>query len=236
MSTEKKTMELTEEKFQEIYKSEKFRNEVASAHWQCDKGGRKLHKITCSYPITYKVTEGQVKEAQEELKRAIKKAAKENTYKLLFIGMGSEYSPRYEDDVCNFRIRTEFLNPEGKRFFIEFGTGRNEGDLRIDHAIDRDLEIKMNEKASEYIKLANEARKNMNFQKETFYRNEVNKWMEQPYNNYKGLEHSAQYLGKYTKENLLKIVNENFGCNFKELVIDNYNLSCDGVICESPKQ
>ena len=57
---------------------------------------------------------------------------------------------------------------------------------------------------------------------------------EQKYN-YHDLERNSPGL-KYTYANVLKLVNEEFDCNFETMVVDNYNLSCDdGVICRSPK-
>ncbi len=38
---------------------------------------------------------------------------------------------------------------------------------------------------------------------------------------------------KYTYENILKLVNETFGCSFKKCLIDNYNVSPDDVMCIS---
>lgn len=134
----KQLIELTPEKFAEIYTSEKFRNEVAFAHG-CKYEGRPEYKKTCSYPVEYIVTEAQIAEATKERERAKIQTVKDNEGKLMFVGMGMEYAPRYKDDVCNHRIRTEFVNAEGHRFFIELGTGQGE-QMRIDHSIDRDLE------------------------------------------------------------------------------------------------
>ncbi len=56
--------------------------------------------------------------------------------------------------------------------------------------------------------------------------------------NYAGLEKAAKTehsICRYTPENILALVNKTFDCNFAEIFIDNYDLSCDGVMCESPK-
>lgn len=197
---------MTDEEFQNIYSSEKFRNEVAFAHKCCDSNGNLKYYGTCTHPNKNRrqVTPEQIKTAQELREKRKTEVLKENKNKLLFVGMGMNYEPRYKDDVCNHRIRTEFLNANGRKFFIEFGTGRGE-DLRVDHSIDRDLEDK------------NRMAKN------------------QPYNNFGNLERRGNYP-KYTKENILQMVNDVFSCNFKEVVIDYYNISCEGVICESPKK
>jgi hypothetical protein len=57
--------------------------------------------------------------------------------------------------------------------------------------------------------------------------------------NYAGLERAAKTehsICRYTPDNILNLVNKTFGCNFTEIFIDNYDLSCDGVMCESPKK
>jgi len=53
------------------------------------------------------------------------------------------------------------------------------------------------------------------------------------YNNYMDLEKNG--LGRYTPKYILDLVNSTFDCKFTEIFIDNYDLSCDGVMCESPK-
>ena len=137
----KQLINLTAEKFAEIYTDESFRNTVAFAHQSCKANGEFIHFKTCSYTIEYIVTESQIKEAEKERQRAKGQTVKDNAGKLMFVGMGCTYAPRYEDDVCNHRIRTEFTNKKGHRYFVEFGTG-TATQIRVDHSIDRDLEDK----------------------------------------------------------------------------------------------
>jgi hypothetical protein len=198
------TIELTAEKFAEIYSNEELRNQVAFAHEQCDKSGNFLRRITCSYPLTYIVNDEQIAAANAERLRAKKQVIQDNLGKLMFVGMGNTYEEKYPDDVCNYRVRTEFINPDGNKFFIEF-TGIN-GKMHIDHAIDRTKETKLNgdfKRQSEYY-------------------------------NYKGLERNNNELA-YTKSNILEVVNKYFECNFKEIVIDNYNVSTEDFISISPQ-
>lgn len=131
------TYTLTDEKFQDIYTDEKFRNQVAFAH-RCYTADQQFkHLKTCSYPVDYIVTEEQKNIAETERQRA-KNEAKENLgNKLVFVGMGSEYASRYEGDICNYRVRTYFLNKFGIKCFIEVGTGRNPEEMRVDHAMFR---------------------------------------------------------------------------------------------------
>jgi len=204
--TQRALLTLTDEKLQEIYTNKKFRNEVAHAHGYTRASGESGLK-TCSYPVEYTVTTEQQQKAQDELNREkavlLKDIAEKN--KLVFVGMGMTYEPRYEDDVCNHRIRTYFTNAAGNKFFIEFGTGRGDS-TRIDHAIDITKQ-----------------------EKEERGERTDGKWI----NNYNSLERRDS-LPKYTFSNLLNLVNREFGCKFTSIEVDNYTLSPD-FICNSPK-
>ena len=50
--------------------------------------------------LEYIVTEQQKSEAYEERKRVKSDKIKNMGNKLVFVGMGMNYKPRYEDDVC----------------------------------------------------------------------------------------------------------------------------------------
>lgn len=225
----KKLIHLTPEKFAEIYTSEKFRNEVAYAHG-CKYEGIPEYRETCSYPDRYVVTDAQIEEAKKELERARLQTVKDNAGKLMFVGMGCTYEPRYQDDVCNHRIRTEFVNVHGHHFFIELGTGRGD-QMRIDHSIDSDLQNEYKAKAEEYY----QKRDGFKYRSAEWLElnKQVEKYMGQPYNNYKGLEHKMD-LPQYTLRNVLKLVNKYFKCNFSEIVIDNYNVTCEDYTSVSP--
>jgi len=191
------TRELTEEKLQDIYTNKKFRNQVAYAHG-CYTGFPNSifkHKKTCSWPNDWIVTDDHITLAAKELDRSQKETKEKYKNSLLFVGMGMTYETNTE--IGNYRIRTEFLNKHGKRFFVEFGTTADHLSTRCDHSIDRN-----NDKNN--------------------YDN-----LERGYNIRKG-------LCDYTPEAILKLVNSRFDCNFAEIFIDNYDLSCDGVMCESP--
>jgi hypothetical protein len=196
---------LTDKKFQEIFENEKFRNEVAFAHVCESKEGHFLHFKTCAWPKEYIVTLDQIHAAAECRKLAKIETIRKHKNDLIFVAMGSDYSPAYEDDVCNFRIRTEFKNKEGHLFFIEFSKGLKDN-LCIDFSIDRDKQIELNDS---------------HLRQNEFY-------------NYKNLQREKLNL-KYTKENVLNVVNTYFNCCFKTVIVDSFNLSCDDLICESPK-
>ena len=230
---EKETIKLTNEKFQEIFSNPEFRNEVAYAHQCCDKDGKFKHYSTCSYPVRYIVTKAQINEAKgliEFDKKARQNFIKHNPEVLVFVGMGCTYAPRFEGDLCNHRIRTEFKNMEGHSYFIEVGTGRGQ-EMRVDHSIDRDLEI---EHDSNLERLSKEMEKVKYRSTEWFKLHEAKeRWWKQPYNNFANLERGA--YGDYTKKNLLRIINNNFNCAFEEIEVDNFTLTTDDFVCESPK-
>lgn len=224
---------LSDEDFKRIYTDENFRNAVAYAHQQCNARGNFIHYIALAYQLRYIVSEEQITEAKELLRRAKIKIFNDHSNDLLFCSMGGSYPARYEDDVCNHRIRTEFLNKDGRRFFIEFGNVRGDN-LRIDHSIDRDMENEYKIKSN----LAFIERKKHTFRSDKWELCdlEVKKYQGQPYHNYAGLEHLDEPI-KYTRQNILNIVNEKFDCNFKAIIIDQNTIHPDDseIICSSPK-
>lgn len=200
---ERKEEAITEARFKDIYTDKKLLRAVAYAHTCCDSNFKFKHKLALCWPHSYIVTEAQIKEARKVLTETIKNVLKANKNNLLFVGMGMDFDPTIKDGVGNHRIRTEFLNSEGKKYFIEFGTSCNSDKLRIDQAIDRDKQDKLNDAHDK---------------QGEFY-------------NYHNLETKTPVL-KYTYANVIKLINEHFECNFSKMVVD-YNISPDGVLCQS---
>lgn len=192
---------LSEEKFKEINTNEELRNAVAFAHSCCNARGEEEYKKALLYPIAYKVTKTQIMKANALRDKRQKEVLKENANNLLFCAMGMNFKPTINDGVGNHRIRTDFLNSQGVRCFIEVGTKSRDNNLRVDFAI--------------YGYIENETKGNRNAY------------------NFKKLETETPEL-KYTYENVLSLVNKYFGCNFKKMVVDYYNIECSGVICKSP--
>ncbi len=192
---------LTFEKFREIYSNKKLRNTVAYAHARYDSNVEfKYYKALC-YPKEYIVSQEQINEAKKVLQDDKNKILNSLNNDLVFVGMGMTYDKRFDDDVCNHRIRTSFVNVKNKKCFIEFSR-RDKDNCTYSFSVDFAI-INYETKEEEY--------------------------------NYRNLERE-QFTEKYTKENLLKIVNEYFDCNFKELKIDNYTLSPNDFVCVSPKK
>jgi hypothetical protein len=222
---------LTEDKFKEIYSSKKFRNNVAFAHKSCDKEGNFKHFESCSYPIRYIVSEQQklVANKLREVEKA--KTLSEIGNKLVFVGMGCDFNAP-DGYMNNHRVRTTFLNSDGHKYFIELGTYRIQSRMWCDYSIDEVLREYHEKKVSECSEKMEAVKK---FSDE-WHRlvKERQEWHRQPYYNFGGIERAGD-LGEYTKENVLKLVNETFGCKFTVVEIDEYDLSPDDFICKSPK-
>ena len=192
--------ELSNETFKRVYSDPKFRNTIACAHRYSEPGSHE-RMVAEEYPNKFFVTDEQINEAKRLLKAAKEEVFNKHANDLLFCSMGCNYGPRYDDDVCNHRIRTEFLNRNGKRFFVEFGTGLGEN-LIVDHSIDRDLELDFEKTLTE----AYERRDKFDYKSEQWYFHHdiVKKYQGQPYNNYGGLERLNRPI-KYTKTNILNL-------------------------------
>jgi hypothetical protein len=226
-------LEMPENLLTELGANVALTKEMRYAHGCSDSGGRHLHFCTMYGGKRYKTTEAQIETARiayEQNKAAAIAAVGD---KLVFVGMGMNYPARFEGDVCNHRIRTEIINPEGRRFFIEVGTGRGEN-MRIDHVVNRDQEDEYNEQAQKY---RAEIEANGGFCRigsgHPLFEN-YKKYQSQPYYWYKR-EQWESLNTKYTVENILKLVNTLFDCKFTEMEIDYYHLTTDDYSSISPK-
>jgi hypothetical protein len=194
---------MTPEIMRGIYTSEKLRNAVAFAHGCYTSDMKFKHFKAMDYPANYSVTPEQIEEAKQEKERAKKELLKTLGNKLVFVGMGMEYKPRYKGDPGNHRIRTEIINNKGIRFFIEVGTGRGD-DMRVDFSINRTIQ---------------DLFKDSHLHQGEFY-------------NWGDLERKSN-LPKYTKPNIINMVNRVYKCNFTEMVVDYYNLTTEDYISTS---
>jgi len=203
----KRTETLTTEKFTEIYTNEKFRNQVAFAHVYCKAGGEPIGRKTCSYPVEYIVTDEQIAKANAERLRAKAETVANVGNKLLLTGMGMPYEAEYADDVCNHRVRAEFIAPDGTQYFFECSKAHGDK-MHVSDAINRTIE------------------------KREIARCGGSAWTHQSkyYMDTRGVGYSRQY----TLTNVLAVVNHLFKCNFTEAVVDNYNISCEDVVSVSP--
>ena len=226
-------LEMPADLLNQLGTNERLTREVNFSHSVCN--AQSVHQYYCTMygGKRYKTTLEQ-KEQAAKLYEANKQRAISNVgNKLVFVGMGCEYSARYEDDVCNHRIRTEIVNSEGKRFFIEVGTWGNEL-MRIDHVVNRDQEDEYSEKVSFYRreieakggfwKVPESDESVINYRK---YQNQPYHWYKHDY--WKGLKL------KYTIQNVLRLVNTLFDCHFTQMVVDYDHLTTDDYVSTSPK-
>lgn len=233
---------ISESKFNEIYTDEQFRNEVAHAHGHYDQHHNFKYKATCSYPQSYIVEESHILEAKrlKAVQRYITKRKAKG--KLLFWCMGGDFEPVIPDDIANHRVRAEFKNLYGNTYFIEVIKGANNkwsieaktaNKIFITYSIDRDLE---KQRECERMIAWREYHDVKSSCKNVHQINEaLKKYREtdkQDYYRAKNLEGGTTF--EYSKKNLLRIVNDVFDCAFKEVVVDKYNIGCEGLLSVSP--
>lgn len=128
---------LSTELFNTLTVSDKWINAIQYAVGCYDENQKFKYFRACSYPVEYIVNEEQIKQAREianDRKRNILENIKAND--LVFVAMGGDYSGA-KNDVCNHRIRCNFTNSNGKRFFIEIIKCRECG-FFIEFSIDLD--------------------------------------------------------------------------------------------------
>lgn len=228
-------IEISEEKFAEIYTNQEFLKHVACPHICCYQSGKFSHYGTTTYPQRYKVSEEQKTIAREhrDKLRGEKIAHITNTNKLVFVAMGMSYEPKYYDDVCNYRIRSEIIAPDGHEYFIELAKWAESGEkIAVDFSIDRTLEKQMKLEEQRLFAIINQKGYfDINHPQMNEYREALN----QPYYHNTKLGTKETINMKYTLKNILKIVNEAYGCHFKEIEIDNHLLTTDDYSSVSPK-
>lgn len=223
---------LTDELFKNIYSDPKFRNDIIFAAKWIDKSNSVEQWHASSYPKKYIVTEEQITIAKDEREKANISIREKHKNDLLFKAMGFEFSPRWEDDITNHRIRTYFKNRRGRLFFIEI-LASNDKKLIVDCAqdIDAEREFKAKQEAIniEMQKYNRGDSAYFNLQKK---KNDL--WSEEPTCNYGGVR---KLEDKYicTQSDIIRLVNEVFECDFKRMIIDEYNikLADDEALCQS---
>jgi hypothetical protein len=185
--------EMTETEFKEIYRNDKLLSNVAYAHGCANSQGVHLYfKAFGEYPIEYKVTPEQIETAKKQYSIRKAEIIANNKHNFLFVGMGIEYYNPLKNGIRNHRIRARFYNNAGNLCFIEFGKALD-NTLRVDFSILNYTEI--------------EQRSDKNRPQEVM--------------NYGGIMNKQLYL-PYTEENVLKLINETFGCSYKKVVVVDY--------------
>lgn len=226
-------LDFPSELLKELGTNERLTRAVNYAHGCANQLGHHLHFCTMYDGKRYKTTQEQKDKASKLYALNVQKAIENVGNKLVFVGMGMDYTARYDDDVCNHRIRTEIINPKGRKFFIEVGTGGADY-MRIDHVIDRDLQIHYEKKQIEF---RDQINTNGGFSKLSHSSPlyvDYKKFQEQPYHWYKR-EVWQDLRAKYTKQNVIALVNNLFDCHFTEIEIDYNHLTTDIYNSVSPK-
>lgn len=215
---EKKIM--NDEKFRELMRSDKWIGLVSDPIYCCDKYSRFLEYRTCSYPVEYVVNEVQIAEAKR-IKEIRRKEILEGIKpgELVFSAMGMDYKSEEPDEVCNHRIRCEFLNSKGKHYFAEFFKGVRPNTFYCDFLIDRDLEEKRNLEMRDAFEMME---KHPELQihptdKQDYY---LHKFMKRIYEK------------PFTWANILDFINKNFKCSYKSARMINYLVSYNEWICK----
>lgn len=195
---------LSNEKFQEIYKDEKFLRDVAEAVETKNVYVDFKPFKTISHPIEYICTEEQKNEAIKEKERLkAEKIANYGKGTLVFIGMGCTFDKRFKGDIGNHRVRSYFKNTAGRFFLVEFSSNIDGEGFHCTESDDLDRERMESEGII----------------------------VESPVHSSKQIERQI-FSQRYSEKNLLNIVNRSFDANYTRLVVENYILWVDDYISE----
>lgn len=208
---QKQTIKLTAEKFQDIYTDEKFRNQVAGAHRCSDQFGNFKHMQTCSYPTTWIVTPEQIslaKVAKERAKTELLQKMNSEEYDnvLVFVGMGMSFDNNYKG---NNPTHTENMRASDV----------------YNHRIRTNLTVKGEKYFIEFLT-------DRNGLIWVDFSIHYKRGGEKVYN-FGRIERGNTPGGKYTKDNILKIVNNTFNAKFTRVEIDETNLCTDDFVSRS---
>ena len=232
--TNRSLTQLTGEKFQEIYTNEELLRNISTAYGCYDSSHQLKHfKAFGIYPDAYIVTQQQIDLAKQEFERLkAEKMANLKAGELVFISMGMDYEARFEGDICNHRIRTTFKNNEGHTYFVEFCKNGRKGDklndFVCDFSIDEDWRKAQETEAIRLLDVRNSFERYSKDWEEAHKEYIAND--HQRYYNAFGIEHKSFEM-QFTKENLLNLINETFGCSYTSLSIDRFIFSTSDIVC-----
>ena len=156
-------------------------------------------------------------EAKREEK--IKKASEKGV--LTFIGMGTEFEPKTEGGIGNYRIRCMFMDSKGDKQFLEVHPGENGGFYgehvfcSVNERNEAEYLRRMAQYEAEYgehfwLKISRDAKEEMD--------NLI-------FHQYERIESSRPY----TYAGLLEYVNKTYVVNFKEFFYENFFLNNDDI-------
>lgn len=211
---------LANDLFFHLIKEDKWINQIANSTKCYDKHSIFKYYKTCSYPVEYVVTEEQISKAKELC--AIRKAEIISFIEkgeLVFCAMGGYFKSQLDNGVGNYRIGCYFLNKKGHKYFIELCTSCDgENRIYIDFSIDEELKVIRQEEV----------------RRELESRREVNgKWgvyEKQDYYNCFGIEKTTIEI-PFTFDNVLKLINDTYGCCYKSSRLVRYFASYEDWCC-----
>lgn len=225
--------ELPESLISELGINKELTRSVAYAHSCCDTHGNHLHYCAMYAGKRYKVDAKIIETANELHRKNVDQAVRSVGNKLVFVGMGCDYEPRYEGDPANYRIRTFITNPKGRKFFIEVGRSPKGEKMHIDFVVDIDQQNEfetLRKRNCEKIQSAG-GWKELGYGHPLILEHE--RLQSQPYYSFK----RDVYFGReyrYDKETIINLVNTLFDCKFTEMEVDSVLLSPEFYTSVSP--
>ena len=232
--TNRSLIQLTDEKFQEIYTNEELLINISTAHGCYDSSHQlKYFKAFGIYPDAYIVTRQQIDLAKQELARL--KAEKITNLKageLVFIGTGMDYESRFDSDIYNHIIRATFKNDKGRTYFVEFSKNGNTSLKDVyfwcTFSINEDWRVEQEAKSLRLMEKRNSFKRYSKDWEEAHKEYKAND--HQRYYNAFGIEHKGFEM-QFTKENLLNLINETFECSYTSLSVDRFIFSTSDIVC-----
>lgn len=207
----KETKMLTKELFKKLAKEDKWISAMADPTSCYDSNHMFTHYKTCSYPIEYIITEDLIEKAKDLFKIRHKEIIDSiGCGVLAFRAQGGDFKSELKGGIGNYRICCYFKNNIGQKFFIELcSKAGHDYKFYVSYSIDEDLRTKREKELHE----AYEKR-----EKEHGFYSIVDK---QDYYNCKHIEHETFDI-PFTFDNVVKFINELFGCSYKKgILIEN---------------
>lgn len=125
MTSRTSTTTLSEERFHQLLKEDRWISDIANPVRCCRADGSFKHFRTCSYPVEYIVSEDQITAAKKEQERRHSELLKGiEPGELVFVSMGSDAPADGPDSIGNHRIRCFFEDAKRTPYFIEFIRGK----------------------------------------------------------------------------------------------------------------
>jgi len=224
--------ELTEQEFNQIFTDAKLRNAVVFAHASYDSGMKLIGFVALVYPDNYLVTTEQIEKATQIYEEEKRKTFEEHKNDLIFCGMGCDYDPQYDDDICNHRIWTQFENSKGKHYLLEF-QHTTDYNLYLSAFCDFDTEKEYNDRW-EAMRIKRDGFRPRDDEWKQINREMQELGLQYCFNSHPLMKERSDL--KYTRANILELINKEFDCLFNDIVIDLYNIhpSDQKIFCYSP--